>query len=158
MGSHIGFGETSDSGPPSSDRRGSSRSSRSVRSRSSRGSRRRGSSRTRGVVVADLGVPGFGVNGVLGIGESGIGLLRHARRRSAHKTQKWRTCQISGVGADLFGVIGFTVGRRHCGPCRSGLRGRRGTTVVGGRTPVFTDTHDGGRHKRITELGVFQSG
>ena len=31
LGSHIGFGETSDSGPPSSDRRGSSRS-RSSRS------------------------------------------------------------------------------------------------------------------------------
>ena len=36
----------------------------SARSRSSRGSRSRGGSRTRVVVVADLGVPGFGVVGV----------------------------------------------------------------------------------------------
>ena len=62
----------------SSVRRGSSRSSqssRSVRNRGSRSSRRRGGSRTQVVVVADLGVPGFGVDGVRGVGVLGIGEL-----------------------------------------------------------------------------------
>ena len=38
-----------------------------MRSGSSRISRRRGSSRTRVVLVADFGVPGFGVDGVHGV-------------------------------------------------------------------------------------------
>ena len=65
MGSHVGSRDLRiRSG--SSRRRRSSRSSRSVRSRSGRGSRCRGSSRTRVIVVADLGVPGFGVDRVHG--------------------------------------------------------------------------------------------
>ena len=48
------------------------------------------------------------------------------------------------------------MGRRHGGPWRSGLRGRRGSSHRG---LVFTDAHEGGRHKTNTKnLSYFRSG
>ena len=72
LGSHIGFGETSDLEPPSSDRRGSSRCSRSSHSSGVEVVEVVDVVEVvfkRGVVVADLGVPGFRVNGFHGVGD-----------------------------------------------------------------------------------------
>ena len=51
--------------------------------------------------MADLGVPGFGIDGVRWSGITAFGVHGRARRRPAHKTQRWRTCRICGVGEDL---------------------------------------------------------
>ena len=93
-------------------------------------------------MVEDLGVSGFGVDGVHGGRGSGTGLLGHARRRTAQNGHPHGALVAFPVEVDLGGLLSGRTCRIH------GRRGSRSRSV--GDRPSRSRFHDG---KRVGEMG-----